>query len=367
MPVRNSKPFCRALLLVALASISIVAGSALAQQASGSATHPAQNAPSANRLAQDAPSAGAPNPPAVQAGPNGEFTFRTSVSEVVLYATVIDRHQNLVTSLTRQDFTLDENNVLQTISSFSQKDVPVSMAILVDNSGSMAGKRASVNRAAIDLVRASNPEDEAFIVNFSDEAYLDQDFTSSVGLLEKGLSHIDSAGGTALYDAVIAAADHLSKHAQRPKQVILIITDGEDNSSGATLAQTVRRIQDLNGPIVYSIGLLYDEPNGQGGRQARKALQTLSDQTGGIAFFPKSLDQVDTIAGEVARDIRHQYIIGYHPTQPIRQGGYRTIFLDARAKGLGKLTVRTRAGYFAQPSSTQSAPPNAAQPASSHP
>ena len=357
MPARNSKPYCRALLLLALASISIFAGSAFARQPSGSATHPTQNAPPA----------GHPAPPAVQSGPNGEFTFRTSVSEVVLYATVIDRHQNLVTTLTSQDFRVYENNVLQPISSFSQKDVPVSMAILVDNSGSMAGKRAAVNRAAIDLVRASNPQDEAFIVNFSDEAYLDQDFTSDVGLLEKGLSHIDSAGGTALYDAVIAAADHLSKHAKRSKQVILIITDGEDNSSGATLAQTVRRIQDLNGPIVYSIGLLYDEPNGQGGRQARKALQTLSDQTGGIAFFPKSLDQVDAIAEEVARDIRHQYIIGYHPTQPIRQGGYRAIRLDAKAKGLGNLTVRTRAGYFANPSTTQSVPSNAAQPASSHP
>lgn len=305
----------------------------------------------------------APGPPAVQAGPNGEYTLRTSVSEVVIYATVIDHHQDLVTTLQKQDFTIYENDVPQTITSFSQEDVPVSMGILVDNSGSMAGKRASVNRAAIDLVRASNPQDEAFIVNFSDEAYLDQDFTSNVGLLEKGLSHIDSAGGTALYDAVIAAADHLAKRAHRPKQVILIITDGEDNSSGATLAQTVRRIQDLNGPIVYSIGLLYDEPNGQSGRQARKALQTLSDQTGGIAFFPKSLDQVDEIAAEVARDIRHQYILGYHPTNPISNGGYRTIRVDAKAKGTGKLTVRTRAGYFANPSTSSSgAQPGPSQP-----
>jgi len=357
MSARNSKSFVLALLLAVVASISLPSMPAFAQQPSGSATQSAQTAPPNRATGQSA----------VQAGSNGTFTFRTSVSEVVLYATVIDGHQKLVTSLTSQNFSVYENNVLQKISSLSQQDVPVSMGILVDNSGSMAGKRAAVNRAAIDLVRASNPQDEAFIVNFSDEAYLDQDFTSNVGLLEKGLSHIDSAGGTALYDSVIAAADHLAKHAQHPKQVILIITDGEDNSSGTTLAQTVRRVQDLNGPIVYSIGLLYDEPNGQGGRQARKALQTLSDETGGIAFFPKNLDHVDAIAGEVARDIRHQYIIGYHPTQPISQGGYRAIRLDAKAKGLGKLTVRTRAGYFANPSTTQSVPPNAAQPASSHP
>ncbi|MGH9616590.1 MAG: VWA domain-containing protein [Acidobacteriaceae bacterium] len=287
--------------------------------------------------------------PPVQAGPHGAFTFRTSVTEVVLYATVIDSHQHLVTTLKKQDFTVYENNVRQTISSFGQEDVPVSMGILIDNSASMSPKRSAVTRAAIDLIEASNPQDEAFIVNFSDEAFLDQDFTSNIDLLKKGLSHVDSEGGTALYDAVIAAADHLAKRAKHAKQVILIITDGEDNSSSATLADTVRRVQNLSGPIVYSIGLLYDASNRTESHRARKALETLSDQTGGLAFFPKSLDQVDTIAAEVARDIRQQYIIGYHPTQPISEGGYRAVRVEAKAKGLGKLTVRTRPGYFASP------------------
>jgi Ca-activated chloride channel family protein len=339
MFIRNSKPFLLALLLAAVASVSLVSTSSSAQQNPKSAPQPAQNAPNPGSSAQ----------PAVRTGPNGPFTFKTYVSEVVLYVTVIDSHQHLVTTLQKQDFTVYENNVRQAIASFRQEDVPVSMAILIDNSASMAQKRTAVNRAAIDLVQASNPQDEAFIVNFSDEAFLDQDFTSNVSLLKKGLSHIDSQGGTALYDAVIAAADHLAKHARHPKQVILIITDGEDNSSSATLAETVRRIQGLSGPIVYSIGLLYDEANHGQGHRARKALETLSEQTGGIAFFPKSLDQVDSIAGEVARDIREQYILGYHPTEPIRQGGYRAIRVEAKAKGLGKLTVRTRPGYFANP------------------
>ncbi len=284
---------------------------------------------------------------AAQAGANGTYTIRTNVTEVVLYATVVDNHQHLVTTLQKQDFSIFEGDVPQTISSFREEDVPVSLAILVDNSASMAQKRAAVNIAALDLVKASNPQDEAFIVNFSDEAILDQDFTSNVGLLEKGLSHIDSKGGTALYDAVVAAADHLAKNAKRAKQVILIITDGEDNSSTASLDQTVRSVQKLNGPIVYSIGLLYDEHDGGQAKRARKALETLSDETGGIAFFPKSLDQVDAIAGEVAHDIRQQYILGYHPTRPISAGGYRTVRVTAKANGLGKLTVRTRAGYFA--------------------
>lgn len=279
-------------------------------------------------------------------GPNGQFTIRTSVTEVVLYATVIDEHQHLVTTLQKQNFNVFEDGKPQTISSFRQEDVPVSLAILIDNSGSMQPKRAAVNLAALDLVRASNPQDESFIVNFSDQAILDQDFTSNIQLLEKGLSHIDSQGGTALYDAVIAAADHLAKNAKRPKQVILIVTDGKDNSSSATVEQTVQRIQSLHGPIVYSIGLLFDEDRGQA-HHARKILQMLSDQTGGIAFFPKSLDQVDAIAAEVARDIREQYILGYHPTRPVSEGGYRTIKVTASAPGQGKLTVRTREGYMA--------------------
>jgi Ca-activated chloride channel homolog len=336
MPVRNTKPFYLALLLAISAYVSLGVLPALSQQA-------------ANDSGQNAPNPAATPQSSDHIAANRPFTFKTSVTEVVLYATVVDSHQRLVTSLQKQDFTVYENNVKQTVSSVGQEDVPVSMAILVDNSGSMAQKRAAVNRAAIDLIQVSNPQDEAFIVNFSDEAFLDQDFTSNIDLLRKGLSHIDSQGGTALYDAVIAAADHLAKQAKHPKQVILIITDGEDNSSSATLAETVRRIQDLNGPIVYSIGLLYDESDHSQSHRARKALQTLSDDTGGIAFFPKSLDQVDTIAAEVAKDIRHQYVIAYHPTDPITRGGYRAVRVEAKAKGVGKLSVRTRAGYFANP------------------
>jgi Ca-activated chloride channel family protein len=343
----NPRSYSLALLLACSAPLLLSPRPAFSQQ---TADTPAQNAPAAS----------APAEPPISNGSSRPFTFKTSVSEVVLYATVVDNHQQLVTSLQKQDFNVYENNVQQSISSFGQEDVPVSLAILVDNSGSMAQKRAAVNRAAIDLIQASNPQDEAFIVNFSDEAFLDQDFTSSVNQLRSGLSHMDSQGGTALYDAVIAAADHLAKQAKHPKQVILIITDGEDNSSSATIAETVRRIQDLNGPIVYSIGLLYDEPDHTQGHRARKALQSLSDDTGGIAFFPKSLDQVDSIAANVAQDIRHQYVLGYHPTEPITQGGYRSIRVEAKGKGLGKLTVRTRQGYFAtlhpQPGTVPSAP-----------
>jgi Ca-activated chloride channel family protein len=278
---------------------------------------------------------------------HGIYTINRDVDEVILPCTVVDADGHLVLDLQQSDFHVFEDNTLQTIVSFTHSDVPVSLGILVDNSGSMRDKRSAVNTAALDLVRASNPQDEAFIVNFSDEAFLDQDFTSDINKLREGLGHIESRGGTALYDAVVASADQLSHGARRSKQVILIITDGEDNASTLNLEQTVRRVQDLGGPVIYSIGLLFgDEDKGQEAHRARRALQLLSDETGGLAFFPHSLSDVDTIAAEVAKDIRNQYTIGYHSTKAAALGGYRTVRVEAHAAHHGKMSVRTRTGYY---------------------
>jgi VWFA-related protein len=274
------------------------------------------------------------------------YILRTDVEEVVLNATVLEGNR-LVENLTKDNFQVFEDGVKQTIISFQHTDLPVSMGLVVDNSGSMAKKRPAVNKAALDLVEASNPQDEAFVVNFSDEAFIDQDFTSNVSKLRDGLSHIESRGGTALYDAVVASADKLVADGKRPKQVLVLITDGEDNASTLTLEQTIRRVQQLSGPVIYSIGLLFgDEMSRSEVRHARRALEMLSTETGGMAFFPRSLDQVDEIAGEVARDIRTQYTIGYHSTKPTSVPGFRRVLVTAEAKGMGKLTVRTRTGYF---------------------
>ena len=266
---------------------------------------------------------------------NGKYTLQRNVDEVVLNATVLDDKQHMVTTLAKDDFKVSEDGVPQTITSFQHQDIPISLGILVDNSGSMRTKRQAVNTSALDLVHYSNPDDESFVVNFSDEAYIDQDFTANVNKLRDGLSHIDSKGGTALYDAIMASADYLTKNAKRPKQVLLVITDGEDNASSTTLEETVRRIQDLQGPIVYSIGLLYDDTGGgREARRAKRALEMLSNETGGIAFFPKNLGQVDEIAGEVAKDIREQYTIGYHSTKPISQGGFRVGSRGGEGQGI---------------------------------
>jgi VWFA-related protein len=277
---------------------------------------------------------------------NGVFVFRKQVDEVVLHATVIDDKQRIVTSLDKGDFNVYEDGRLQTITSFRHEDIPVAMGIVVDNSGSMREKRQKVNAAALNLVRASNSNDEVFIVNFNDEYYLDQDFTSSIKKLQEGLEKIEARGGTALYDAVVASADHLKKNAKLEKKVIFVVTDGDDNESAETLEQAVRNLQAENGPTVYAIGILEAEEHP---KHAKRALQIMSERTGGIAFFPKTLDEVDAISRSVARDIRTQYTIGYKPTTPKNQGGYRQVKVDARSRGYGKLTVRTKSGYYAGP------------------
>jgi Ca-activated chloride channel homolog len=275
---------------------------------------------------------------------SGVFVFKKQVEEVVLHAVVVDSKMHLITNLDKSAFTVLENGKPQPITSFRQEDVPVDLGIVIDNSGSMREKRDQVNKAALNLVRASNPQDQVFVVNFNDEFYLDQDFTSDINKLRQALEKVESRGGTALYDALVASwSDYLRKDTKLPKKILFVVTDGEDNASRSTLEETVRHLSEENGPTIYAIGLLGEERE----RRARRALQTLSERTGGIAFLPKTLGEVDEISKSVAHDIRSQYTIGYKPLTPKSVGGYRAIQVEAHAKGDGKLTVRTRTGYYA--------------------
>jgi Ca-activated chloride channel homolog len=257
---------------------------------------------------------------------------------------VVDDKQKIVTNLDKSDFNVFEDNHQQTISSFSHEDIPVALCIVVDNSGSMREKRQKVNAAALNLVRASNPGDEVCVVNFNDEFWLDQDFTSDIKKLKDGLEKIEARGGTALYDAVTATAKQLKTGAKLEKKIILVVTDGEDNESAQSLEQAVKVLQREDGPTVYAIGILEGEEHP---KKARRALQVMCERTGGIAFFPKTLDEVDEISKTVAHDIRTQYTIGYKPTTPKSQGGYRQIRVDAHSKSYKKLLVRTKSGYYA--------------------
>jgi len=271
----------------------------------------------------------------------GTFVFKKQVQEIILHATVLDEQRRLVPGLDKSAFSIFQNGAPQTITSFRSEDVPVAMGIVVDNSGSMRDKRDKVSQAVMNLIRASNPQDEIFIVNFSENYYLDQDFTSDIGLLQASLHQLSMKGSTALYDAIVASAVHLKNNPHLDKRVLLVITDGQDNMSQATLQDAARCLQQVDGPTLYTIAL-----TGHGlPEQGRQVLQDLADRTGGVAYFPDTLDQVNGIASEIARDVRNQYVVVYKPKDQSARPSYQAIRVEARAPGYGHLTVRTRSGY----------------------
>jgi Ca-activated chloride channel homolog len=273
----------------------------------------------------------------------GTFVFKKQVEEVVLHATVVDEKRRLAAHLDQTAFSVFEDGVPQTITSFRREDVPVAIGIVVDNSASMRDKREQVNQAVLNLIRASNPQDEVFVVNFAQNAYLDQDFTSDISLLEKALHRTSMQGTTALYDAIVASVVHLKSNTRLEKKLLLVITDGKDNMSQKTLQEALRNLQDKNGPVLYAIGLM-----GVGKqRSGQEALQQLADTAGGSAFFPENLDQVSDITRNLAHDIRSQYTIAYRPQSQKATSAYHPILVEARSPGYGKLTVVTRNGYYA--------------------
>ena len=284
-----------------------------------------------------------------------EYTITVNVNEVVLHATVLDKKGHIVNDLKQDDFHVFEDGVPQTLSHFAHADVPVTMGIVIDDSGSMQTKRQAVNAAALIFAKTSNPQDQVFVVNFNDVYYLDTpgDFASTIEDLKAALDKIDSRGGTALRDAVIASLDHL-KLGNRDKKVLLVITDGEDNASRYTTEELMERAQKSNA-VIYTIGLLgSDETSNlfkiRGGEahRAAKVLKELAEATGGEPYFPKSLDEVESTCRQVARDIRNQYTLAYRPSNIKKDGTYRTIHVDAfQPHTKNKLVVRTRPGYFA--------------------
>jgi Ca-activated chloride channel family protein len=280
---------------------------------------------------------------------NTGTVIRTDVRLVVLHTTVVDKSGHLVMNLPQQDFKVYENGVPQEIKKFRREDVPVSMGLIVDNSGSMRDKRARVEAAALALVKDSNPEDEGFVVNFNDEAFLDlppgEEFTSSIQDMKEALTRIDSRGGTALFDAIRMSIDHVKNKGHRDKKVLVVVTDGNDNSSVISLESLVKMAQQSE-VLIYAVGLLGDEERHEANK-ARRALKELATATGGEAFFPKEVSEVDRIAHQVARDIRSQYIIQYTPSNTAMDGTYRQIKVTVNAPG--HLTVRTRTGYYATP------------------
>ncbi len=290
-----------------------------------------------------------PPPPGVLK--DGEVPIFTSDTRlVVLPVSVADKSGKLLTNLTQDAFKVFENGSPQPIKIFKREDVPVSMGIIIDNSGSMREKRQKVELASADLVRASNPQDEVFVVNFNDEAFLDVEFTNDMKKLEAGLARIDSRGGTAMRDGISLAIDYMVEKAKKDKKVILVVTDGNDNASTGTLEKLVDKARQKE-VAIYAIGLLNDEDRREG-KKAKRALDELTNASGGLAYYPKELAEVDKIALQVAHEVRNQYTIAYSPTVQALDGSFRQIKVTVTGAGRNA-TVRTRTGYYATPDSQQ--------------
>lgn len=284
------------------------------------------------------------SPEAKQQDPES-YSISVNVDLVVLHATVRDSNGHAASGLRKQDFEIYEDGVRHPIRLFFNEDIPVTVGLVVDHSGSMGRKLGQVIDAARTFVRSSNPEDQVFVVNFNENVTLGLTgtnvFNNNVDELESALLRTPADGKTALYDAVFQALAHLEK-GSKDKKVLIVISDGGDNASTVKLRDVLRKAAESSA-LVYTIGI-YDEEDAE---RNPGVLRRLARTTGGEAFLPGEYGNVVEICERIARDLRAQYTIGYVPANPAKPGVYRSIRLVAGSGEHGKLTVRTRSGYIA--------------------
>ena len=273
--------------------------------------------------------------------PSQQPPFRAETRLVVIHATVRNARGELVTDLQRDAFTVYENGKRQPVTLFRRDDIPVSLGLLIDNSGSMRTLRSKVEAAALALARASNPQDEIFVLNFNDKARIDVPLTSDVNVLDAGIARVDSIGGTAMRDALDMAQTYLGEHGTRDRKVLLVITDGIDNASVATRDRIEKQAEQRD-TVIFAVGLFGTEDRA---KQGRHELDQLAERSGGMAYYPAGIDEIGPVALEIARQIRNQYTIAYAPLNQALDGTYRAIRVALSARE--RLSVRTRAGYRA--------------------
>lgn len=278
---------------------------------------------------------------------DSDFTLSVNVNLVTLHVSVFDEKDRLIKDLKKEDFSVFEDKIQQELSLFKQEDVPVSLGLVIDNSGSMRTKRERVNKAAITFARTCKPQDEIFLINFNDQVYIDQEFTRNKDDLAEALDTIDTRGGTALHDALYLSLEHI-REGKEDKKALLLISDGEDRDSRYKFTSVLEFARESPASI-YVIGLFDKE--GERSRAQKKAannLKELAEETGGKYFFSESADEVEALCTQVAHDIRNQYTLGYKPSNARRDGTWRAVNVKLNTtKGAKKLVARTKRGYYA--------------------
>jgi len=275
----------------------------------------------------------------------GRFTIAVDVDLVVFNVTVTDGRGRHVSGLKASDFHILEENRLQGITLFHAEDVPASIGLIIDNSSSMHDKRGDVARAALAFTNASNPEDEMFVVNFNEKVYQglpsEIQFTNDIDQIRAALLRTAPVGLTALYDALAAGIEHL-KTGTRDRKALVVLSDGGDNASRRTL-DDVLQIAQRSSATIYTIGI-YDETDSDRNPNVLRKIARLS---GGRAYFPDSLDELEPVWRDIAGGIRSQYTLGYHSSNSNRDGMFRKVRITASSNGRRGLRIITRAGYFA--------------------
>jgi len=309
--------------------------------------------PTALILAMLVPVIGESQTPQLPSDTTGAYTLRMDGTMVILNATVVDSYDSVVSGLNESDFQIYEDGVRQQIQHFSSEDIPVTVGILVDNSGSMRSTHTDSIVAALAFARTSNPHDQMFVVNFGEHASLglpaDTPFTDRRDQLQLALSEVASDGQTALFDGLAVGLDHL-KQGDREKKALILISDGGDNASQHSFAELLDMAK-RSGVMIYTIGIF----NEMDGDRNPGVLRRLAMETGGEAFFPRSSNDIVHICEDVARRIRSQYTLSYIPTSAKHGERYRVIQVKASDPGQEQLSVRTRAGYSMPSEGTMSA------------
>jgi Ca-activated chloride channel family protein len=280
--------------------------------------------------------------------------YRAEVDQVVVYVSVYDENSQLLTSLNKDEFELYENKVAQTLTSFAQTDVPSSIGIVLDSSGSMRNKMRRVEQAIDLFLSANNPENELFLVRFDDEVELEEDFTKEVEDIRDAIGNIVVKGGTALHDAIYLAVDKVQKGGE-PRKVLIVFTDGEDKDSYYTHEELLDRVREEDAQV-FVVAFLDETLSKDRGffgvfkserEKVQKQITEVAEVTGGKAFFPNEVSELNSIFESIAKELRNQYRLSYISSDTSRDGAWRRIdvrVVDARERGL---KVRAKKGYYA--------------------
>lgn len=279
------------------------------------------------------------------------LSIAVDVRLVNLNVAVVDRNGQPYSGLSGNNFRVYDNGVEQAIHHFSTEDLPYSMGLVLDRSGSMTSMIREVYDAAFHTVQASKTEDEFFIELFNDQVEMRQDLTSDQGLLQRQLEGVVASGSTALYDAILIALDRI-KAGRHEKKALLVITDGDDNSSKHSFQEVLQWAR-ADGVAIYVVGMfdqMFLAKHFLRDDGLRAVLSQLATETGGRAYFPRNIRECQQACVAIAHELRQQYSLGYYPRPKLLDGSWRSIQVQLNLPEdlhAHRLTARTRSGYFA--------------------